>query len=156
METSVSLQAPFSYAIWPMVFIGMPVLVFGVYLLVSAMRKGKKPVENKGVIQRRRIDCNLIKRKYLMQLERMQQDLCNGRITTRDVYQSMSLCIRGFVYEVTGIQVQNYTLEDIKKLQMPELEALISEYYAPEFAWQSVGDSHASLEKTKRAIQLWN
>lgn len=158
MKTSVTLQEPFSYSILPIVIVGALVICYGIYLIVSALQKQKKkkPITQ---IQRKTIsatDMKSIKNKYLAQLEAIKQELWKEQITTRQAYQKMSLCIRQFVYEATGIQVQNYTLQDIRQLQMPGLEALIAEYYAPEFAVISFGDSNASLEKTKRAIELWN
>lgn len=158
METSVNLQEPFSYSIWPIVVVGALVVLYGIYLLWTVIMKQKEkiPVEQVAVKQVATVDVNKIKMKYLTQLEIIRQELAKEKITTRDAYQKMSRCIRGFVYEVTGIQVQNYTLEDIKKLNMPGLEALIAEYYAPEFAFRSLSNSSASLEKTKRAIELWN
>ena len=158
METSVKLQEPFSYSMWPIVVVGALVILYGIYLFVTVIMRKKetKPSEQVVVKKVATIDVNKIKMKYLTQLELIRQELCKEKITTRDAYQKMSRCIRGFVYEVTGIQVQNYTLEDIKKLNMPGLEALIAEYYAPEFALRSISDSSASLEKTKRAIELWN
>lgn len=97
-----------------------------------------------------------IKEKYIKELEKIEMDYNAKKITLRSAYQKMSRCIRKFVFDVTGIRVHNYTLEDIKALHMPILEELIKEYYAPEFSKQSSGDVTASLEKTKRAIEIWN
>lgn len=158
MKTSVTLQEPFSYSILPIIIIGTLVICYGLYLFVSVLQKQKKkkPINQ---IERKAVsatDMRTIKNKYLAELEHIQQALWKNQITTRMAYQQMSLCIRHFVHEATGIQVQNYTLEDIRQLHMPSLEALITEYYTPEFAVSSFGDSTASLEKTKRAIELWN
>lgn len=157
MKTSVTLQEPFSYAILPIILVGALIIFYGIYLIVSVRKKQhkqsmyqtpKKPDSG--------TDIHMIKTKYLTELETIKQELWREQITTRQAYQKMSLCIRQFVYEVTGIQVQNYTLQEIRRLHMPSLEALIVEYYAPEFAVTSLGDSTASLERTKRAIELWN
>ena len=158
MKTSVTLQEPFSYAVLPIFFIGILISCYGIYLIVSFLRKKppeQKPVRKATIKPNSATDIQKIKHKYLAELEHINQKLCSGHITTREAYQNMSLCIRHFVHEVTGIQVQNYTLQDIKNLHMPNLEALITEYYASEFPPNSFGDSTASLEKTKRAIELW-
>lgn len=158
MKTSVTLQEPFSYALLPIFLIGALVVCYGIYLMVSAKRKQPKP-KTISQIPKKPVpatDIRTIKGKYLAELETIKQELWREQITTREAYQRMSLCIRHFVYEVTGIQVQNYTLQDIRQLHMPHLEELIAEYYAPEFAPTSLGDSTASLERTKRAIELWN
>ena len=78
-----------------------------------------------------------------------------GKLDVRGAYQRMSRCIRGFVHAATGIRVQNYTLYDIERLNMPELYYLVAEYYAPEFARKSDGDVRASLEKTRSLIERW-
>lgn len=158
MKTSITLQEPFSYSIFPIIVVGALAAFYGLYFFVSIIRKRhkKKPINQ---VTRKVIpvaDMKTIKIKYLTELENIKQALWSGQITTRDAYQKMSLCIRHFVYEVTGIQVQNCTLQDIRQLHMPDLEALITEYYAPEFAITSIGDSTASLERTKRVIELWN
>ena len=158
MKTSITLQEPFSYSMIPMIVVGILVALYGIYLIVSILQKQPKkkiatPVPKKIISP---ADIQTIKSKYLAELENIKQALWTQQISTRDAYQKMSLCIRHFVYEVTGIQVQNYTLEDIKGLHMPGLEALIAEYYAPEFAMTSMSDSTSSIERTKRVIELWN
>jgi hypothetical protein len=61
-----------------------------------------------------------------------------------------------FVFEVTDIETQNYTLDEIKKLNMPGLYELIEEFYEPEFALKSVGDFDNSIEKARSVIKKWN
>lgn len=159
MKTSVTLQEPFSYSILPILVVGALVIFYGMYLIVSTIMKKqhkKKSIDQSTKKTNSATDIRSIKTKYLTELETIEQELWKEQITTREAYQKMSLCIRQFVYEATGIQVQNYTLQDIRQLHMPGLEALIAEYYTPEFAVISLGDSTASLEKTKRAIELWN
>ncbi len=151
MKTSVNLQGPFSYALWPIIVVGaLLLLCIGILIfpkLKSLFKPRKVPAPEK-VIE--------IKNKFLMELSGIEVDLVNNRISTRDAYKKMSVCIRAFVFEVTGIEVLRYTLQDIQRLKMPLLEELIEEFYAPEFAVKSIGDSMASLQKTKRAIERWN
>lgn len=158
MKTSITLQEPFSYSLIPIFIIGALVTLYGIYFLISILlkqpkKKTKKPASQKTLSP---TDLRTLKSKYITELEQLKQALWTQQISTRDAYQKMSLCIRHFVYEVTGIQVQNCTLEDIKELRMPGLEALIAEFYAPEFAMTTISDSTTSLEKTKRVIELWN
>ncbi len=159
MKTTVELQEPFSYAIWPIIVIGIILAGYLIYLLIrKRMRLGKhkKAIEKVVVKQRTWADIAQIKANYIRELEKIKSDLCSNQLTTRDAYQQMSMCIRRFVYDVTGIKVQNYTLEDIRRLNMTVLEELIMEYYTPEFAKESMGNSMESIEKTKRAIEKWN
>ena len=163
MKTSVTLQDMFSYESWPILILGLMILLYGGYLFVSfVIRKWRKkeskkqPKKQLAIPQIATEDKTKIKQKYIMQLENIKQELYREEITTRKAYEKMSLCIRHFVYEVTGIRVQIETLSEIKLLSMPGLEALMTEYYQGEFPSDSKGDGMEAIEKTKRAIELWN
>ncbi len=159
METSVGLQEPFSYELWPVVVSFLFVLFIIVFFVVSFVMKKMKNGANGNVpvVQYRNPNrIAYIKSKYLKEISKIENDYEHNKISVRTAYQKMSKCIRKFVHEMTGIRVHNYTLQDIKALNMPLLEELIEEYYAPEFAKRSEGNTKSSLEKTKRAIERWN
>ena len=157
METSVKLMEPFSYSILPIVILGIIAVGMFVYFVVDFILKKCRQREKLPVVKQLSKDTIIqIKGKYIKELEKIEMDYNAKKITLRSAYQKMSRCIRKFVFDVTGIRVHNYTLEDIKALHMPILEELIKEYYVPEFSKQSSGDVTASLEKTKRVIEIWN
>lgn len=154
MNSSVDLQNPFSYALWPVITTGIIVLLilaFFLSLRLLKTRRKKPPV----VVKKRFIDMEKIKEKYIKELDQIGREFENGNVDIREAYQRMSMCIRKFVNTVTGIKVQNYTLNEIKGLNMPELANLVSEYYVPEFAERSEGDVRASLTKTRSMIERW-
>jgi len=57
---------------------------------------------------------------------------------------------------MTNIKVQNYTLSDIEKINIPILYELVKEYYEPEFSKSSEGNILISLEKTRKVMESWN
>ena len=65
----------------------------------------------------------------------------------------MSEQVRMFVFEITSISTQNYSLKEIKKLNIPGLYELIEEYYEPEFASKSIGDFDSSMTKAKDIVK---
>lgn len=158
MEEHMELMEPFSFAKWPMILFAV-IFFTGllIYVVIFIINKLKKRVvaEVPVIIERKPETVEKIKRKYMAELSKIENEFANNRLSLRQVYQKMSICIRKFVYEVTGVKVQNYTLHDIKKLNMPMLEQLISEYYAPEFAKRANVNVAESLQKTKRVIEAW-
>lgn len=161
MNTSVELQEPFSYAVWPLILVGTLVVGYLIFLIVAKILKNRKYKAPKPAVVKPKetVDIFAIKKKYMGELNKIEADLQVGKITVRVAYQRMSQCIRRFVYEVTGLKVQHYTLAEIQELRMPILEELISEYYTPEFAGKSVvavENTYQSIEKTKRVIERWN
>ena len=98
---------------------------------------------------------SVLKWEYLQRLEYLERGIMAGSYTKRAAYQELSMLIRTFVYDATGIKVQNYSLQEIRRVGIPGLTALVQEYYEPEFARQSMADIRASLFRTRKAIQLW-
>ena len=60
-----------------------------------------------------------------------------------------------FVFEVTGIKVQHYTLTEIRRVNIPQLTNLVREYYEPEFARETRADVRASIFRTRSLIESW-
>lgn len=159
METSVQLQQPFSYSTLPLVILGGVLALCVIYIVACVVIKKlqEKPKKN-SILKSMPVvkDLNSVKQKYLVKLDKLELDLKSGNVVTRTAFQSLSVYIREFVNEVTGINVVNCTLADIHAMNIPVLEELVGEYYLPAFARESVGDGLASINKTKRAIERWN
>jgi len=154
MQDFTELQPPFSYSIYPIILVIILLVLLTIYFFMSRNKKEYKALPEVKEINLK--DLNVIKRKYLKQLEQVSTKVDNNAISTRIAYQKISIIVRSFVYEVTNIKVSHYTLRDIKKLNMPILYELIEEYYAPEFSKHSSGDIKDSLEKTRKVIERWN
>lgn len=154
MQISVSLEPPFSYTIEYVIIGLLIILVITIWWYLKKNRK-QLPV-NIEVEEGNQKNIKAIKIKYLKKLLALENKLDKNEIQVRKAYQNLSSIIRYFVHAVTGIKVQNYTLEDIKGLNMPKLYELIKEYYRPEFAEKSLGDIKSSIEKTRKVIKKWN
>lgn len=156
MESSVSLKEPFSYALWPLIVTGVLAFAAIAYLVVwRVMRLYAKKKSMPVKALRVPADAGRIKEKYIAELDSIYMDFTQQKTDIRKAYQRMSVCIRRFVHEATGIRVQNCTLGDIGKMNMPMLYSLVKEYYAPEFAEHSEGDVIDSLIKTRSLIERW-
>ena len=127
MQITVNLQELFSYSIDPIFLFIILVFLFTVYFYKKRNKKVKV-----GIPQIKKIDVkdiNEIQKKYIKKLDELRNELKKEKISIREAYQNLSEIVRYFVYEVTDIEVQNYTLKEIKKLNMPKLYNLIKEYY---------------------------
>lgn len=151
MQTSVNLQEPFSYSIYYIIIVLILIVILTLYFILT--RKKKQIIEIKSVSIEEK---NIIKQKYMEQLDELEAKVDNNKISMRIAYQTLSSIIRHFIYEMTDIKVQNYTLKEIKSINIPVLYDLIKEYYAPEFAKQSLGNIKSSMEKTRKVIEKWN
>ena len=62
-----------------------------------------------------------IKRKYLAKITEVRQDVISGKIDSRRGFAKVSIITRNFVKAAVGIDVQNYTLDEIAALRMNSL-----------------------------------
>ena len=157
MKTSVDLQAPFNYFI---VWIILAVLfIAGVIFAQIYLRKklGDRLKREKQIRIKKIAETTLEgkKKKYLAELSYIETDLVNNKITIREAYHKISHTIRMFVFEVTGIKVQHYTLTEIRRVNIPQLTNLVREYYEPEFARETRADVRASIFRTRSLIESW-
>lgn len=159
MQTSINLQQPFSYSIIPLIIAICLVVLITYYLIYLKVKQKKNKLEKNKIteIPERNIkNVPVIKNKYLNQLDTIEYKYENQMIDLRKAYQLISEAIRLFVFEITDITTQNYSLTEIKKLNIPDLYELIKEYYEPEFSSKSIGDFDSSINKARRVINEWN
>ena len=160
MQTSIKLQEPFNYSIILLVIAIGLVLIITFYFVYSRKRNKKqrpqKEEKEKAIPEKNIKNVPVIKGKYLNQLDSIEYKYTNNMIDIRKAYQLISETIRLFVFEITDITTQNYSLSEIKKLNIPNLYELIEEYYEPEFASKSTGDFSSSISKARRVIKEWN
>ena len=150
MQVSTELKSMFSYSFFPILIIGILIIIL---FIIDKIKINKTQKE---ITLVPKININEIKQKYLIKINELINKLNSNKITSRKAYQNLSQIIRDFVYEATNIKVQNYTLSDIKKLKLPVLYNLIKEYYDPEFAKISKGSILSSIEKTRKEIEKWS
>ncbi|MBQ9871843.1 MAG: hypothetical protein IJM27_07915 [Eubacterium sp.] len=160
MQTSVELQDPMSYYLfWLILAIIAVAAVFFIQIffriLLRDQLKRKREKELK-VKPPKKKPLSVLKWEYLQRLDRLERGIAAGSYTKRNAYQELSMLIRTFVTDATGIKVQNYSLQEIRRVGIPGLTALVQEYYEPEFARQSMADIRASLFRTRKAIELWS
>lgn len=158
MRTTINLQEPFTYSLIPLMITFLLIIGFTIYIILSKKTKEnvKGKIEEVKVIPKRNIkNIPVIKNKYLQQLKDIENRYINKKIELREAYQLISEAIRLFVFEVTDITTQNYSLAEIKKINIPVLYELIEEYYEPEFASKTVGDFNCSINKARRVINEW-
>lgn len=159
MQTSINLQEPFAYSIIPVIIIICLTFIETCYLIYLRKKKNKSKIDEikvKVIPEKNMKNIPIIKEKYLKQLDNIEYKYANNIIELRKAYQMISENIRLFVFEITDITTQNYSLAEIQKLNIPILYELIKEYYEPEFASKSVGDFKSSINKARRVINEWN
>lgn len=159
MQTSINLQELYKYSLGPLLFFLFIFITMTCYIVwrkIGKKKKIDKKVEVQVIPEKNIKNIPVIKNKYIEQLNRIKNDYENEKINLRKAYQQISEAVRFFVFEVTDITTQNFSLAEIKKAEIPGLYDLIEEYYEPEFASKSVGDFDDAINKARRIVNEWN
>lgn len=160
MQTEVKLQSSMSMP-WIWLALAILLLITGIVFFFIKKRQKKQvqnvPVEKPKVVR----SYQQIIYDYMNQLNQLEMAYRNKSIEDRETFYKVSEIIRKFVYEVTGVEVTNFSLGEIKRLRMPQLAALINECYHPEFAeeqevQENKPDALATIYRTKEVIGTWN
>ena len=113
MQIDTNLKAPFSYSLVPILCLLLILLLPFIYLLLKRFGVFNRKKKVKEFSPK---DINGIKYQYLNKLNDLERALDNKEITSRKAFQELSMLIRMFVYELTGLEVQTCSLKEIKKL----------------------------------------
>ena len=163
MVTTVSLQQPFEFYWWVVLLaIAMVAGVVAIVLYVikklfkiEFFHKKKNPALRippaKKLFE--------IKNDYTAQMERLAATYANKQMDKRAAYQKLSLLIRGFVHDATGLNVENFTKSEIKAFGIKQLDRLMEEYYIPEFAEDERSmdkDFLSSCNKALGVVRAWS
>ncbi|MBR1815311.1 MAG: hypothetical protein IJ763_01280 [Lachnospiraceae bacterium] len=152
---TVNLQDMYSYS--PIALIVLTILILIpliAFIVITIIRKYEnKPIEIKPVAIK---DKAIIKDQYNRLILEIIEKYNAGEMSDKDAYQRLSSVIRHFVYDMTGIKVQNYTLSEIASVNIPQLYYLIDECYEPEFSTEIKRNILETCEKARKVIVEWN
>lgn len=165
MVTTVKLQNAFEYSWW-VAPIAAVFLIGALILLIYIGRKMYDMRERKAVqtpaafrVQMSPQLLQGLKFQYTNKIQRLINEYQSGKVDVRDGYQQLSALIRGFVHEVTGINVETLTAAEVKQLGIRKLDILMEEYYVPEFAEDEKGkdkDLVLSCNTAMGVIKSWS
>ena len=155
MPITVELQKMHSYSlVWPIVASIIVAIIIATIVAIMVYKVSRpKANANREITVK---DREQIKLKYINLLNGLETKCRNGSISNRKAYQELSKIARNYVYETTGVKVQNYTLDEIKGTNMPGLYNVVSECYAPEFSIDKNGDIYTSIAKARKVVEGWN
>lgn len=133
-----------------------------IILLVIWAAKEKKPEKKTAQKEPVQVPVNPrsrameLKRKYDRLLIQLSDEYGKEMVSEREAYQRLSRLVRDFTYEMTGVKVQNFTLQELRGMDMPKLTALVEECYVPEFALDNCqGDVTETISKARKVIGEW-
>ena len=117
------------WGLWPWLAVAAVVLVIAYYL---AAWLATRPAAGSGDSEQRTVPLG-VQERYLARLEAQRVAVESGEIAARTGHQRISVVIRHFVEETTGLPATRLSLADVRQ-SAPALAQVLAVLYPPEFA----------------------
>jgi len=157
MPTTIKLQGQFISEA-PVLFLLFLLLISPILFKIFNKLKNKKNMPQKKVEEQVATPTVTIsvRDSYVNKIEKLRKDFQSGKRSDRETFGLLSFYIKEFVLEISGIDITKKTLAEIRAINIPEIEKLIEEYYAFEFAPDKLGDVNKSIDRTVKVIKTWS
>lgn len=139
-------------------------LVIGVLLLalvaawfVFAVRFSRTRVPAPAIEPpKRREPLGRLQAKYGAMIDEVQAEWQAGRLTERAVHSRLSLLLRFFASEASGIDAQVMSLADLRRAPLPRVAGAVEHYYPPAFQKEHPGDPEAAVGLAREVVRTWS
>lgn len=103
----------------------------------------------------RRVDVRTLKQKYLAMIDEVAAEHAAGDLTARELSQRLSLVLRFFAHESTGVVAEVMTLSDLAEADLPTVHGAVAEYYPSSFQRTARKDPDEAIEIARRVVSTW-
>ena len=165
MVTTVELQAPFEYSfvvLLASIILGLitaGLLFYAVKKLLDLRDRPKEAPPRFKKIHLTPENLARMKQFYISRVQALLDGYGAGTLSKREGYRNLSAIIRSFIHEVTGINVETFTVKEVRAMGIRKLDILMEEYYVPEFAEDKKAENKdfaASCKVAMGVIQSWS
>lgn len=154
-----ALDAPDLYgpmAYWPWWVLGAIILAT-IALLYAGLWIFGRP---RGILEPpppppKKVDVRSVKQKYLDLVDEVASEHVEGELDPRELSQRLSLVLRFFAHEASGIEAEVMTLEDMRHAQVPLVPGAVERYYPSSFMRKAKTDPEEAIEMARRVVATW-
>lgn len=155
MHAEGEFYAPLGYSVWwPLLGVLLLILCAGA---VAWIWVATKPASTTGVpdfVAPR--NPSAVKEKYWALIVDIQNRHDAGALDVRAAHLELSLAVRTFVHEMTGLKTQRMTLSQLREHRLPLAGDAVELFYPAEFSRASGHSSVAdSVRTAKNVVSQW-
>ncbi|ROQ41263.1 hypothetical protein EDF46_0639 [Frondihabitans sp. PhB188] len=103
-----------------------------------------------------RVELGLLQAKYGAMIDEVNALSETGELSERAVHSRLSLLLRFFASEASGIEAQVMTLSDLRSAPLPRVTGAVEQYYPPAFQKQHPGDPAAAVATAREVVRSWS
>ncbi len=101
------------------------------------------------------VDVRSVKQKYLGMIDEVALEHADGKLDARALAQRLSLVLRFFAHESTGVVAEVMTLRDLEGADLPSVHGAIEQYYPSSFRRAAKHDPDAAIEAARQVVATW-
>ena len=156
MQVEPEFYGPLQYdSVWGWAGLALVVLTAAWYAVVFAATRTPR-----GADARQRpaqlTDLAELKAAYLERIDDVERDAASGKRSIRDSHQEISLLLRKFVRDATGVDAPRMTHADLAKHPLPAAASAVGQLYPAEFGPEPLPSVAGSAAAARRAVLAWN
>lgn len=155
MQDSDGFYGPLAYGAWwgwaGVVVLGLVAAWFAFVLLST-----RRPAPGRTVRLPPGADGASLRVTYLERMDAVTDDARSGRIPLRMAHQELSLLLRKYVRDASGVDAPRMTLDEITRHSLPGVATALQQLYPAEFGPEPLPSIDASAAAAKAVVVSWN
>lgn len=101
-------------------------------------------------------DLHDLKLAYLQRIDAVTADAAAGLLTSRESHRQLSLLVRRFARDVTGVDALRMTLAELHGHPLPAIAEAVGGIYPGEFGLEPLPAVDESATMARQAVSEWN
>ncbi|MGN8131454.1 hypothetical protein [Arthrobacter sp. RC1.1 241] len=156
MQDNSAFYGPLHYSpLWLWCGVALLALVAGWYVFVFAgTRTTRRRVQ--GSPRSALTDLPALKAAYLQRIQDVDREAAAGARDARSAHQQISLLLRAFVRDATGVDATRMTHQDLARHPLPAAAVVVEALYPAEFGPGPPPSVTASAAKAAAAVRAWS
>ena len=156
MQADAGIYGPLQYSQgWMWTGLALLVLVLGWYAFVF-LGTGQQKVPAQAPRFTPPSDLTALKEAYLQRIDAVTADAAAGLLTARESHQELSLLVRRFARDVTGVDAPRMTLAELQGHPLPPVAEAVRRIYPGEFGLEPLPPVAQSAATARQAVWQWN
>jgi hypothetical protein len=155
VQADPAFYGPLQYSpVWMLAGVALVALVAGWYTAVFAStRRPRDPaVRHHAALT----DLPALKAAYLQRIDDLEREAAAGRLSLRAAHQEVSLLLRSFVRDATGVDALRMTRQDLERHPLPAPAAVVGILYPAQFGVEPLPSVAVSAASARNAVITWS
>jgi hypothetical protein len=156
VQDNSGFYGPLHYSpLWLWCGLALLALVAAWYVAVFAGTRTAPP-PGQGSARSTLTDLPALKAAYLQRIQDVDRAAAAGALDARTAHQQISLLLRGFVRDATGVDATRMTHQDLARHPLPAAAVVVEALYPAEFGPGPPPSVTASAAKAAAAVRAWS